>query len=1817
MTDTRKAQLEIGVNAGPAEEGFKRVERAGKGMADAVGKSAESAGKAVGGIGDGADTGAKKLDRATNSIIASVQRTTAAMQAGEKGTAKYFETLASQRGVNADVLKPYLDQLRAIEIAQGNVGVSAKQTAAAMRGVPAQFTDIITSLQGGQAPMTVLLQQGGQLKDMFGGIGNAAKALGGYVVGLINPFTVAAAAGGVLALAYAQGSKEADEFRKSLLLSGNAAGASVGQLSALAESIGAGFGKNVGQAAAALATLAASGGVGRASLKDFATTAVEAEKAFGIAAKDIAKNFADLAKDPLGATVKLNESMNYLTESTYKQIKAAQDLGQDAKAAALAQDAYNSALKGRSAEMLQNAGTIEKAWAGIKSAATGAWDAMLGIGRPVTIASQIGLAQKNLEAAVDKRKTVGDDTAFAPALDKEIAKLKEQLGYVTELDRITKRAGDSAAESARQTKARVEADKEGLKYLTEQERMQRDIAQQTATLRQAKASDAEIEQRIAQIKASYAKKDAGGAGGQSELDGLRTKIKLNADYLDALQDGEGRAAKATEAERTLAKIKQELVGSLSDQARANKLAAQTLAEKAVQQEREIAAEELGLKIIKESAEERRKLFEDQSKNTGKLQAEVEKQREQNAAIGLTAEAMGQLTSRRYDDAAAAAEQKAQTYALIDPQIAAELNNQAKLYRELADLKRAGGVKQAGVDAEKSAVDAAKKAISEYDALVGRIDTAKLNGLFGGAIDGALQFATALNTVAEVATKTQAALEANAKVNAGDGAKRASEEARILAQSATAQISAYGSMAAGLKSYAKEGSQAYNALYTAEKVFRAFELASALTNMATKSGLLATFVGTKVAGDAAMTASGAAAAATDIATTAAVGQAKAIAGVANQSGGDPYSAFPRMAAMAAIMAGLGFIVGGIGSGGGGAAPTNSGTGTVFGDKDAQSKSLKNSLDILNKTQDIALKYSKAMADSLRTIESSIGSFTNVYLRTGGTSGLTDTIATGKFDTGLSSAMKFGKELLGPIGGAFGNIVTSLFGKSVKIQGSGISAANQTLGGVLGSGFEGNTFADVQSKSKFFGITYSTSNSTRLGQLDPILERQITSIFKGVSSAVGTAAEALGQDTSAIQKRLQEYVVSIGRVDLQGLNGEQIAEKLGAVFGAESDKIAASVIPGFERLQKVGEGYFETLTRVANQFEVVNVYMARLGDTLGQTGLNAASAADDLTQLFGGLDQFQSAISDYYKAFYTEAERTAQTTKELQAAFGGLGQSMPASMQGFRDLVNAQNLTTESGRATYAALIKLSPAFAEVSKAMEAAAAAAAAASAAAAQAAADAATAAIQKITDNISAIKSESAKLLDQQIGMSQSAASAARAAASAFESAGQGLRDAANAILMRIGDVSRNTRTAYTQGLALAQTGSADALRTLPALATAMLTEQRTRAATGAEAAIFAARTAAELTNAAKVAGTAAAGKSYEASVLDVNTATLQVMRDQLQVGTATSDSLRQQLAALKAIETMLGTGGDAQTLAIKQVNSSVTGTGEAQALALRLLNKTTDSGVQLQNSALGIGEVAAVASVGSQSLLDAVLAQLKVPDASANLLNSTFISGNSAIVLKIESLIGAVQNQTAAQQSEAARVRSLAAASDQLKGLATGAQKSEIDAAVSASASSVLKARVNMYAANEYYQAVNGGMLASGILAGAQAALKMALERESSVKAQKATYDDQMQALRQTIISLGGIPAFASGGMHRGGIRLVGEHGPELEVTGASTILSASTTAAILSGSGQGSQMAELRALREELAALRAETRSSAVSNAKTARILDRVTQGTDSLMTQQVTP
>ncbi|WP_278400418.1 hypothetical protein [Stutzerimonas kunmingensis] len=85
-------------------------------------------------------------------------------------------------------------------------------------------------------------------------------------------------------------------------------------------------------------------------------------------------------------------------------------------------------------------------------------------------------------------------------------------------------------------------------------------------------------------------------------------------------------------------------------------------------------------------------------------------------------------------------------------------------------------------------------------------------------------------------------------------------------------------------------------------------------------------------------------------------------------------------------------------------------------------------------------------------------------------------------------------------------------------------------------------------------------------------------------------------------------------------------------------------------------------------------------------------------------------------------------------------------------------------------------------------------------------------------------------------------------------------------------------------------------------------------------------------------------------------------------------------------------------------------------------------------------------------------------------------------------------------------------------------------------------------------------------------------------------------------GIPGFAAGGFHSGGLRLVGENGPELEVTGPSRIYNASQTAAMLGGGDSSAAIASLqRTVEGQSAALRSIAKHT-MQTAKRVEFLER---------------
>ncbi len=356
------ALIRVGTDTSGVETGMQRATKSikdfGKTVQDESNKGAggvDRLGESVKKLGPATDSSMKVSERAFKGWSSEVTRAATQIQAaGDK--VREFELKAQLKGFSPNMYKPQIDALRAVIAEQDrlrasntNLGMSAAATAAAMRNVPAQFTDIVVSLQAGQAPMTVLLQQGGQLKDMFGGIGNAAKAIGGYIWGLVNPFTLAAAAlagFAVAALSAEKTLRTEASWQTYATATGRAVGLSVESFKSLRDEMALLPGVSKATASAVINDLATMRDLGTTSLKGIASIAADVavlmRTDMPTAAKELGKAFVDPAK----GVGELNGQLKVFSATQIAAIEALAEMGDKAGAQALMLDTLKQASAG-------------------------------------------------------------------------------------------------------------------------------------------------------------------------------------------------------------------------------------------------------------------------------------------------------------------------------------------------------------------------------------------------------------------------------------------------------------------------------------------------------------------------------------------------------------------------------------------------------------------------------------------------------------------------------------------------------------------------------------------------------------------------------------------------------------------------------------------------------------------------------------------------------------------------------------------------------------------------------------------------------------------------------------------------------------------------------------------------------------------------------------------------------------------------------------------------------------------------------------------------------------------------------------------------------------------------------------------------------------------------------------------------------------------------------------------------------------------------------------------------------------------------------
>uniref|UniRef100_UPI00333EB014 phage tail tape measure protein n=1 Tax=Castellaniella defragrans TaxID=75697 RepID=UPI00333EB014 len=452
-------------------------------------------------------------------------------------------------------------------------GLSVKQEAAALRQVPAQLTDIIVGLQSGQRPLTVLLQQGGQLKDVFGGIVPAAKALGGAVLNLVNPYTLAAAAATGLVIAWRSGASEMNEANKHFIMTWNAIGLTTNSLSEMAARMDDLSGVTRGKAVEALTEIAKSGKIASAQFEMVSEVAIRSNQILGREIGDVVNEFAALADKPTKAAVELNNTYGFLTTSVYEQISALEAQGRTQEAARLAQETYARATNERLNEVEGTLGYVERAWNAVTRVAKEAWDAMKDVGRDSTTQEIISAAESSIkryeltlqslrlsvdatEESIKNMPMPGHDKKAAIEAIRQIREVRAALVETTSKD-----AGEAFMADAnkrnkddikRQQAAREEFDKIVQGNLSKQAAAEKEIARIRKVGLEAGKSELEIEQLITAYREKNKEK-----GGPKNDAATRMLMSLR-EQEAALRAQANSTEKLTSAQAGLVKFEQQI-----------------------------------------------------------------------------------------------------------------------------------------------------------------------------------------------------------------------------------------------------------------------------------------------------------------------------------------------------------------------------------------------------------------------------------------------------------------------------------------------------------------------------------------------------------------------------------------------------------------------------------------------------------------------------------------------------------------------------------------------------------------------------------------------------------------------------------------------------------------------------------------------------------------------------------------------------------------------------------------------------------------------------------------------------------------------------------------------------------------------------------------------------------------------------------------------------------------------------------------------------------------------------------------------------------
>lgn len=403
-------------------------------------------------------------------------------------------------------------------------GMTAQQKAA----LGYQTTDIVTSLAGGQNPLMVLLQQGGQLRDQFGGF----KPLFAGIAAAISPvgLAVTALGGTVLGLGYAmyQGSEESKKLNAAIALTGNYAGTTAAQFDALSVSIAARYNVSIGSTKDAMQALISTGQFTRQSLSSVTELVTTFSKISGESAAVIAEKLAPSLDGTASSAAKLNNQYHFLTFEQYKQIEGLEKQGKFQEAITLTSDAFNEKLKDQQKAL----GPLAAMWKDVSTGVSDYYEKIKKfLGEGPSAAMQLDMAAQHVAAM---------RTAWGDKDDRTVKALQQYYDLVNKLA--------DAAEDAETKAVNAEAEQKKIKFKQQYGQQLIDLEAKIAEeqIKEKYAIEAKGLDAISQLEKKKAMEDALAA-----LE-IKRKVAKDPQIRKMLEGASGAEAARKKAEADLA-----------------------------------------------------------------------------------------------------------------------------------------------------------------------------------------------------------------------------------------------------------------------------------------------------------------------------------------------------------------------------------------------------------------------------------------------------------------------------------------------------------------------------------------------------------------------------------------------------------------------------------------------------------------------------------------------------------------------------------------------------------------------------------------------------------------------------------------------------------------------------------------------------------------------------------------------------------------------------------------------------------------------------------------------------------------------------------------------------------------------------------------------------------------------------------------------------------------------------------------------------------------------------------------------------------------